>query len=83
MLAQASKLNWVLKDYVDPNGSDMFDMVLHADKVGVVFPHYLRHASYYGYIAKDSPAEWATELAKTLEPCWKPAPHEARPWATS
>ena len=55
-------------------------MVLHADTVKVEFPDFLRRATYHGYIAEGTPAEWATKLAAVLEPCWKPAPADARPW---
>ena len=78
VLVQASRLSWVRPQVFAPE--DTIDMVLHADTVEVEFPDFLRRAAKHGKIAEGPPPQWGTKLAAVLEPCWKPAPADARPW---
>jgi hypothetical protein len=79
LLARSADLSWVPKEISNPDASDLVSPVLHADMVEVVFERYARRSTWRGYIAGNSPAAWAVELAETLEPCWKPA-RTAPPW---
>lgn len=71
-MADLGKVKWVRDDFVKPDPNGSIEVVLHADRIRVEVPDYLRKASYDGFIAKGSPAAWAYALEKTLEPCWKP-----------
>lgn len=79
VLAEATKSQWVQKTTVAPAKGDPIRLSLHADKVTVAFKEYLQEATYYGALYEGTPAAWADNLAKTLEPCWKPASAPA-PW---
>ncbi|WP_326525869.1 hypothetical protein [Sphingomonas sp.] len=71
-LASASDTRWV-PDGLAPAPSQDIMIVLHADRIRVEFPDHLRSATYDGWIAPGSPAEWANRFATLVEPCWKPA----------
>ncbi|WAC48204.1 hypothetical protein OVA03_16165 [Asticcacaulis sp. SL142] len=73
VLAEGNSLIWVTSETLKPTPETEFELVLHADTITVEFPYYLRQVRYQGYLAKRSPAAWADKLAKTLDPCWKPA----------
>ncbi|MDF7775027.1 hypothetical protein P1X14_07205 [Sphingomonas sp. AOB5] len=72
-LAKARDAQWVLPELVSPQPADSIELVIHADTVRVEFRSHLRRSIYDGRIAEKSPGQWAAELARTLEPCWKPA----------
>lgn len=79
VLERAAELDWVPRDIRNPGPEEEIEIVIHADSVKVDFVRYNRRSTYDGYIANGSPAEWAVELEKVLEPCWKPAQIMA-PW---
>ncbi|MFT3997706.1 MAG: hypothetical protein QM667_09885 [Asticcacaulis sp.] len=78
-MADLGKAEWIRDDVVKPDPNGSIEIVLHADRIRVEVPDYLRKATYDGFIAKGSPAAWADALAKTLEPCWKPV-SASPPW---
>jgi hypothetical protein len=49
------------------------DIVLHADTVSFEVGDYLTRSRYVGWLKPGSPASWASDLAASLEPCWKPS----------
>lgn len=71
-LAGAGNTRWVPDGIAPAPGQDIA-IVLHADRIRVEFPDHLRAATYDGWIAPGSPAEWANRFARLIEPCWKTA----------
>lgn len=56
-----------------PDNNAPFDIILHADKIELLFGEYLERVRYYGLPQKDNPGGWADDFAKSLESCWVPA----------
>lgn len=79
VLAEALQTKWVLKSMVAPAAGEEFSITLHADTVTVTFKELINQASYTGALFEGTPAAWGHKLAKTLEPCWKPA-NATPPW---
>ncbi len=79
LLERSADLIWVPEEIRDPRVREEITLVLHADKVEVIFDQYARRSTYHGHHAENSPAEWADELAAVLEPCWRPA-QAPPPW---
>lgn len=81
VMARAGAIRWAPQSIINEAQGKSGDLsiVLHADTVEVTFNKYLQTATYRGYIAEASPAAWAVELAKGLEPCWRPATAKV-PW---
>lgn len=79
-LARSAEAAWVPVAVADPplRGGDL-GIVLHADIVRVEVQQYARFTSYSGWIAEQSPAAWAVEMASILEPCWAPTQNPP-PW---
>jgi hypothetical protein len=63
---------WVPADVFASGRPPMHAPVMHADNVKVVFADSSRRSTYNGYVAPGSPAQWAVELAATLDRCWRP-----------
>lgn len=82
ILAKSASLNWVPEELSAHRKRDTFNIVAHADKVEVSFEWMVRTSTYRGYVAENSPAAWAVELAEALEPCWKPGT-TTPPWYKS
>jgi hypothetical protein len=68
-----TEAKWIDSARIAPDSQGDLNLVLHADRIKVEVPYFMRTTTYQGWIAPGSPAEWANDLAKTLEPCWRPA----------
>lgn len=79
-LARSAEAIWVPSAVANPTpGDEMSGIVLHADIVRVEIQQYARLTTYSGWLADQSPAAWAVEMASVLEPCWRSMPNDP-PW---
>ena len=79
-LAKSAEAVWVPSAVANPtSGDEMSAIVMHADIVRVEVQQYARLTTYSGWLAHQSPAAWAVEMASVLEPCWRPMASDP-PW---
>ncbi len=79
-LVENPDAGWLQPELTPAKIEESITIRLHADKVRVRFkPEFLKEQEYFGYLADGSPANWADELAQSLEPCWEPL-DDAKPW---
>lgn len=78
-LRTASELKFFTTSPLPVDG-DLGSIVLHADKIELLFGEYLERVRYYGMLDTGNPGSWADGFAKSLETCWRPATVMA-PWS--
>lgn len=81
VFARSVEAAWVPDAIANPTPENSVPaIVLHPDIIRVEFQQYAQLTTYRGWIAQQSPAAWAVELAAALEPCWGPSAIQP-PWS--
>lgn len=79
LLARSERLDWVPNEVSEPGPRDTIKLLLHTDKVEVMFQQFLQKSIYQGYPAEGTAGQWAVEFYEAIAPCWKPA-IASSPW---